>query len=189
MRWALTIFALLCATGFLSDEFVEALRWTRDTALGQEPYRWLTGHFMHLDRGHAALNAGGFLLVWWWLHDSLHGLRGLLVTIVAILVIDLGLWHATTFDWYVGASGWIHALAAAGITYRSIYGDRLAFFIGLLGLAKLAAENPSPSLLMQDDAVLVATVAHWCGVAAGISCALGFALHDGFFRKAARTRK
>jgi len=189
LSFAAVLASLLLASGSLPTELLSELRWSRDVPFLQQPHRYLTAHFAHLDFFHAAWNAGGFLLVWIVLHDYLTAGRWLAVFLIAVLAIDIGLMEWSRFDWYVGASGWIHALAAAGISTRALQGERLAIALGVLGVAKLAAEVCNPQLASLGHGAVVATLVHLIGVAAGASCALAFALRDRVTREATGARQ
>jgi hypothetical protein len=74
--------------------------------------------------------------------------------------------------WYVGASGVLNTLAAAGIVREIIDGDRMAWVVGAAGLGKLVYENlagPLPFLASDHPVVLEA---HLFGALAGMVCGL-----------------
>jgi hypothetical protein len=123
---------------------------------------------------HALLNAAGFGLVFAWLSNALTKKGWVIVSAVAIISIDLGLWWLTAFEWYVGSSALIHSIAAAGIAIRIADGERLAFVAAFVGLLKLAFEQLSDTGALISG-VLVATDAHLFGAVAGAICGLIFA--------------
>lgn len=160
--------------GLVPASVREALRWSREASAIEWLWRSWCAHWLHLDLRHALLNVAGFLLVWVWLSTSLVAIGWFAVIVVAIITIDLGLWWFTNFEWYVGASAVIHAMAASGIAVRVIAGERFAYGIAAVGLIKLALEQWfEPGALV--GGAIVATDAHFFGVLAGVCCGLIFA--------------
>lgn len=93
----------------------EALAWERD-ALGRgEFWRSLTGQFVHLGPGHVVLNLAG-LAACAALFRAEFRLAGWLGAFAASLAgVAVGLqWFSPAVDWYVGLSGALHGLFAAG---------------------------------------------------------------------------
>lgn len=150
------------------------LRWSREAPAIEWLWRSWCAHWVHLDLNHALLNAAGFLLVAAWLSTSLTMIGWMIVAVAAIVSIDLGLWWLTRFEWYVGASALIHALAAAGITVKVLDGERFSRWAALAGILKLIFEQFSAPILLVGGAT-VATDAHVFGVVAGVLCGLVFA--------------
>lgn len=147
----------------------EALRWERAGLADGEAWRLLTGHLVHLDLTHALLNAAGLLLVAALWRGVFRPLQWGVIVGAAIVAIDSGLWFLDRgLDWYVGASGVLHAAMAAGVAREAAGGDRLALGLAAAGLAKLAAElwGPGPGSGVIDPA-LVVTSAHRYGAAIG----------------------
>lgn len=150
----------------------EALHWSRSGIAAGEHWRWLTAHLVHLDLAHALLNAAGLALVWVLFCDLYSIRRWLLVAACGIVTIDVGLWWLSDVRWYVGASGVLNTLAAAGIVREIIDGDRMAWVVGAAGLGKLVYENlagPLPFLASDHPVVLEA---HLFGALAGMVCGL-----------------
>lgn len=161
---------LLLALG--GEVVQQALRWSRGGIAAGEQWRWVTGHLVHLDIAHAALNAAGLALVWALFARVWSPRRWLLIAVLGIAGIDLGLWWLSDIEWYVGLSGLLNTLAAAGIVREIIDGDRMAWVVGLLGLAKLVSENLSgPMPFLQPD-IPVVLDAHLYGALVGMVCGL-----------------
>ena len=168
----LALCVLLIVLALFGDAAGEALRWSRKAIASGEHWRWVTGHFVHLDLIHAALNAAGLVLVWALFSGTYSARRWLLIAACGIVTIDAGLWWLSDVTWYVGLSGVLNALAAAGIVREIIDGDRMAWLVGTLGLAKLVYENvagPMPFLVTDSPVVLDA---HLFGALAGMTCGL-----------------
>lgn len=171
--------AALIALGFVAGGLVSestriTLRWSRDAPAIEWLWRSWCAHWVHLDLHHALLNAAGFLLIVAWLSTSLTTSGWIIVAVSAIVLIDFGLWWLTSLDWYVGASALIHALAAAGITVKTIDGERLSRWAALAGVLKLAFEQFAAPVRLVDG-VTVAADAHLFGVVAGLLCGSVFA--------------
>jgi rhomboid family GlyGly-CTERM serine protease len=168
----LALCTLLVGLALIGDPAREALHWSRAAIARGEHWRWLTGHLVHLDLVHATLNAGGLALVWMLFRDVYTARRWLLVASAGLVSIDAGLWWLSDIAWYVGLSGLLNTVAAAGIVRAIIDGDRIAWIVGTLGLAKLVHENvagPMPFLAGDSPVVLEA---HLFGALAGMTCGL-----------------
>ena len=99
-------------------------------------------------------------------------LRWLLIAALGIAGIDLGLWWLSDIEWYVGLSGLLNTLAAAGIVREIVDGDRMAWLIGALGLAKLVSENLSGPMPFMQPGIPVVLDAHLYGALVGMVCGL-----------------
>ena len=117
-RLLLPLSLLLAAMLFaVFDDLGQAgFRLDRAALAEGEWYRLLTGHLVHLSHTHLALNIAGLALVWVLVGRAMT-LRGWLLTaILSIVAIDLGLLLGVpSLDWYVGLSGLLHGLLAAGL--------------------------------------------------------------------------
>jgi rhomboid family GlyGly-CTERM serine protease len=161
---------LLLALG--GETLQQALRWSRVGIAEGEHWRWVTGHFVHLDLAHAALNAAGLALVWVLFARVWSPRRWLLIVVLGMAGIDLGLWWLSDIEWYVGLSGLLNTLAAAGIVREIIDGDRMAWVVGLLGLAKLVYENIAGAMPFMQPGIPVVLDAHLYGALVGMCCGL-----------------
>ncbi len=153
-----------------------ALRYERAALPLDEWWRWLTAHLVHLGAGHALLNAAGLVLVYLLFAARLRAGEWLLVFAAGVVAIGAGLW---LFDdqvaWYVGLSGVLHALFAAGALAELALGVRSARWL-LAGLvAKLAWEQllgPLP-LTAESAGGPVIVNAHLYGALGGaLACGL-----------------
>ncbi|MFO1426580.1 MAG: rhombosortase [Steroidobacteraceae bacterium] len=150
-----------------------ALRYARDPIAAGEAWRLLTGHLVHLDLRHALLNAAGLWLVWALFGSLFRPVQWLAIVLAGVLAIDAGLWWLDPgLDWYVGASGVLHAMMAAGIVRQMIAGDRIAWGLAVIGSAKLAWEHVHGALPLAGATVAVVTDAHLYGAIAGAACGL-----------------
>jgi rhomboid family GlyGly-CTERM serine protease len=170
--------ALLAACGLLllpvlaGDAGREALRYDRTALAAGQEWRLLTAHFVHLDFDHAALNSLGLVLMWALFARDYRPRQWLAILLGSIAAIDAGLWlRDSTVAWYVGSSGALHGIMAAGtlahLRRRDIDGWILAAFIVL----KLAYEQSAGALPFTDSHSGVVVDAHLFGTLGGAGIA------------------
>lgn len=153
------------------DSLRLAWRYDRAAVAAGEWWRLFTGHFVHLDAGHALLNTAGLVLLW----VLFAGARGpwywLGIFGASVLAIDAGFWWLSPqLAWYVGASGLLHGFMAAGTLCALADHDRLAWPLAVLFVAKLAWEQcVGPLPLETHGTVIVA--AHLYGALGGAAAA------------------
>lgn len=161
---------LLVLAGF-GDAPRSALRWSRPDIASGEAWRLVTGHVVHLDLGHAALNVAGLLLVWALFSRVFTAGQWVLTLLAGVVAIDLGLWLVNVeLQWYVGASGLLHTAMAAGIVRQMLARDGLAWGLGVVGVGKLLYEHFSGAMPFTSSGALVVTDAHLYGAVAGMIC-------------------
>jgi rhomboid family GlyGly-CTERM serine protease len=81
-----------------------------------ELWRLVSAHFVHLGASHLVLNLAGLGLVWFLVGHTLGARAWLVVWIASIIAVSAGLWVLEPqLLWYVGLSGVLHGLLAAGI--------------------------------------------------------------------------
>jgi rhomboid family GlyGly-CTERM serine protease len=143
---ALALTSFLCAA--LGQPLTGLLRYQRDAILAGQWWRLLTGNLVHLGWPHLWLNLVGLLLVWLLFQRALPQRVWLTVTAVSSLAVGLGL---LIFDpnlaWYVGLSGTLHGLFAAGLVASLAAGQRAEWLLLVLFIAKLSWEQlvgPTP---------------------------------------------
>lgn len=114
--WALLgLCALLLLPCIAGDAGRLALRYDRGALEAGQWWRLFTGHWVHLSLRHAALNALGLALMWALFARDYSPRQWLGIVLGAILAIDAGLWlWDSTLQWYVGSSGVLHGVMAAG---------------------------------------------------------------------------
>ena len=142
--WSLPAVTVAVAAGLaLTGEAGRLLlRFERNAIADGEIWRLVTGHFVHLGWSHFMLNAIGLLLVCYLVAARFTGLQWLLIGVLTIAGIDIGFWLLEPqLEWYVGLSGLLHGLLAAGIVASLRAGAREAWFIGPLLVLKLAYEQ------------------------------------------------
>jgi len=162
------LFLALAASG---DPGRMLLRYDRAALAHGELWRLVSAHFVHLNLHHALLNCAGLILMWALFARDYSPRRWLPIVAATLAAIDAGLWLLdSTVLWYVGSSGALHGVMAAGtlahLKRRERDGGLLAVFL----LAKLAFEHwVGPLPLSGSDPVVVD--AHLYGVLGGLGAA------------------
>ena len=148
------------------------LRYDRaDIAAGQW-WRLVTAHVAHLGLHHAVLNVLGLVLVWALFARQWRPRQWAIIIAVVIIAIDVGLWlRDPQIAWYVGASGALHGLMAAGVLSYIRRGDPLGWIMAALLAAKLGFEQLHGPLPFAGKGVPVVVDAHLYGVLGGLSAA------------------
>jgi rhomboid family GlyGly-CTERM serine protease len=148
------------------------LRYDRDALAAGQWWRLLTGHLIHLGFEHALLDEAGLALMWALFARDYSARAWLLIIVLSVIGVDAGLWLlSSTTQWYVGSSGVLHGVLAAGtcahLRRREPDGWVLAVFL----VAKLVYEQSQGALpLTAGGAVIVD--AHLYGAVAGALAAL-----------------
>lgn len=108
---ALTLAAIALETAGLAG----SLRWERTAIDGGQLWRLLGGHLVHLGWPHLLMNVLGLALVWVLVGAALSSRAWGAVLAFSVLLIDAGFWWLSpALTWYVGLSGLLHAILAAG---------------------------------------------------------------------------
>ena len=144
------------------------LRYDRAGLAAGQWWRLLTGHIVHLDLEHAGLNSLGLVLMWALFARDYSPRQWILIVLVTLGAIDAGLWlRDSTVAWYVGSSGALHGVMAAGtlahLRRRDFDGWILAGFI----VVKLSFEQRSGALPFADSGAGVVVDAHLYGALGG----------------------
>jgi rhomboid family GlyGly-CTERM serine protease len=124
------------------DEVRELGRYERLAIESGEYWRLVTAHLVHLSFGHLWPNVAALAILGLLLDDVLRNVDWWRVTAASAAAIDLGLYlYQPGVLWYVGLSGVLHGVVAAGaialFTRQRALGGALA--LGLIG--KLAFEQ------------------------------------------------
>jgi rhomboid family GlyGly-CTERM serine protease len=168
--WLLIICVLLGAVLALGDSVAALLRYDRSAIAAGGWWRLLTAHVVHLDIHHLILNELGLVLVWALFGQDFDAVEWCVIVLAGALAISSGLWWLSPkVSWYVGASGVLHSVMAAGVAKHLALRawDRWILLVGLC--AKLAWEQWGAA-----TAPLIVVDAHLYGAACGF--AVGTAL-------------
>src|ERR1700756_919391 len=129
----------------------ELLRYDRAGLAAGQWWRLLTAHLVHLDLEHAALNSLGLVLMWALFPRDYRPGQWLLIVLTAIAAIDAGLWlRDSTVAWYVGSSGALHGVMAAGTLAHLRRGDVDGWILAGFIVVKLSFEQGSGALPFAD---------------------------------------
>lgn len=164
--------ALLALLELGGDPLRLALRYDRDALALGEWWRAITAHFVHLDAEHTLLNTLGVVLMWALFARDYTLPRWAAIYLSSALAISAGLW---IFDpgvpWYVGASGALHGVMAAGTLAHLRRRDLDSWILAVILLAKLTYEQVAGSMPFAGDASTVVD-AHLYGAIGGLSLSL-----------------
>jgi rhomboid family GlyGly-CTERM serine protease len=141
--WPIVAFAVASLAFALGgDDARDWARYDGQMIAAGEYWRAITGHLVHLSWGHLWPNLVALLLIGALFEDLFDATDWLVLAAVAAGTIDLG--FATIeprVDWYVGLSGVLHGLVAAGALAAALRRQTIAAWLGAGLLAKLAWEQ------------------------------------------------
>jgi rhomboid family GlyGly-CTERM serine protease len=113
--WLLGILLVLDAVLGLGDSVGQLLRYDRSAIAAGGWWRLLTAHIVHLDVRHLLLNELGLVLMWSLFAQDYDAVEWCAIVLAGALAISSGLWWLSPrVSWYVGASGVLHSVMAAG---------------------------------------------------------------------------
>ena len=171
--WIIPIVVSLAAIGLQAagPDMRVALAWDRAALGAGELWRLVSGHLVHLGWSHCALNVAGLLLVWTLVGQNLGARTWGIVAALSIAAMDAGLWLINTeLDWYVGLSGLLHGLLAAGLLSGVLRRDRESIVLAVFLVAKLAWEQfsgPLPGSVSSTGGAVIVD-AHFYGALGGL---------------------
>jgi rhomboid family GlyGly-CTERM serine protease len=146
-----------------------ALRYDRDALQAHQWWRLISAHLVHLSWEHALLNSAGLVLLWSLFAREFTPRRWLWIVTLSVGCIDAGLWFLRpTVQWYLGASGVLHGVLAAGACAMYRRGEGTGAVLLLLLVVKLLYEQQSGASLFLGNVPLVAD-AHLFGSLGGLT--------------------
>lgn len=157
-------------------------RYDRAAILQGEYWRLVSGHLVHASWNHLFENLAGVgLLAALFPHD--YSLRQwLLLALASLVAIDVGfVCNEPQLEWYVGLSGVLHGLLAAGTVAWWRFETRLlasiltAIFLGKMGYEQVYGSLPSASEMA------VVSEAHLYGTVGGLVAGLLLWLHEAYW--------
>lgn len=178
-RWIIPL--AIAALAVLLQVAGGAEAWRLERAfVATEPWRLVTGHFVHLGWPHLALNLAGFGIVWALFGRALSARQWLATMLVCAAGVSLGLlWLSPGLEWYVGLSGTLHGLLAAAVLRQLLRRPDLVStmlllgFVAKLGWEQWAGGDPDTARLIGDAVVVDA---HLYGALTGATLGCLFAL-------------
>jgi rhomboid family GlyGly-CTERM serine protease len=149
----------------------QLLRYDRNGLAAGQYWRLLSAHLVHLDLRHALLNCLGLALLWAMFARDYSPKAWLAIVFASAAAIDAGLWLGdSTVLWYVGSSGALHGIMAAGVLAHLRTGERDGWILAAALVLKLAYEHWVGALPFSGrDPVVVD--AHLYGVLGGVAMA------------------
>jgi rhomboid family GlyGly-CTERM serine protease len=177
--WCSVIFVLVLAVllGLSDESGREVLRYDRAAIANGEVWRLLSGHFVHLGWSHLILNGVGMVLIAYLVAATFGAVQWLAIAAIVITGIDLGFWFlAPQLSWYVGLSGLLHGLLAAGAV-DGLRSRQLecwvigVFLVGKLGYEQLLGPLPGSEASTGGNVVVAA---HLYGAISGALSGLWF---------------
>lgn len=171
--WALLgACALLAIVEMGGEPLRVAWSYQRAGIAAGEWWRVLSAHFVHLDANHALLNGLGLVLMWALFARDYSPLRWLAIYLASSLAIGLGLYlFDPQVEWYVGASGALHGVMAAGTLAHLRRRDLDGWVLALFMVAKLSYEQIAGSMPFAGTANTLVD-AHLYGAIGGLALAL-----------------
>lgn len=170
--WSIAVLLVAClllAAG--GEDLREAGRYERLAIENGEYWRLVSGHLVHLGWGHLWPNLAALLVIGLLFEDVFRNADWWRLSAASAAAIDLGLYVLDpTVLWYVGLSGVLHGLVAAGalalLVRRQTLGAVLAIGLG----AKLAFEQIVGPVPFTAESVggPVVVAAHLYGSAGGL---------------------
>jgi rhomboid family GlyGly-CTERM serine protease len=162
---------LLLAPSLLGEAGRQLLRYDRAGLAAGQVWRLITGHWVHLDVRHALLNSLGLALMWALFARDYSPRQWVAIGLASVAAIDAGLWLGdSTVQWYVGSSGALHGVMAAGALAHLRRGEREGWLLAIILILKLAYEHWFGALpLSGSDPVVVD--AHLYGALGGAAAA------------------
>jgi rhomboid family GlyGly-CTERM serine protease len=146
-----------------------ALRYDRAAVAAGEWWRFLTAHIVHLDLEHAVLNALGLVLMWALFARDYGARAWVVIVLLSIAAIDAGFWFRdTSLSWYVGSSGALHGVMAAGTLAHVLRRDLDGWILAAFIVVKLAFEQSTGALPFAEADASVVVNAHLYGALGGL---------------------
>jgi len=176
-RWGVALLASLAGLLLLQAggaATVVALRYDRSGLAAGQWWRLASAHVVHLDLRHTLVNGLGLVLMWALFARDYRARQWLAILLAAASAIDMGLWFRDTqVLWYVGASGVLHGVMAAGTLAALRRGAWDGFVLAAFLIAKLGYEQLGGGVLpLAGPELPVVVNAHLYGALGGLAAAL-----------------
>ncbi len=182
VRWLLVCTAAAILAIALAGEYGRlALRYDAAAVGAGQWWRLLTGHLTHLGWSHALLNLTGLGLAALLFGGDYRVGQWLAIAALALVAIDATfLMLRPDLAWYVGLSGVLHGLFAAGALRWIVRGELEGYLLAAFLTAKLAWEQVFGALPLSVSGAggPVVVDAHLAGALGGAAGAVAVVLHD-----------
>jgi len=171
--------AVMILVHVLAASKAGTLRYEREGVLSGEAWRLVTGHLVHADGTHLAWNVLGVVLVGFLFARVYPAWQWLVILAVSVAAVDAGfLLFEPQLEWYVGFSGALHGLMAAGlVAWLRTARDPVTWLVAALFAAKLAWEHFAGALPFTAQSLSLPVVheAHTYGAVGGLLAGLWLA--------------
>lgn len=178
-RWPAVLVMLLVVIHLAAAGSLEPWRYDRTAILGGDAWRLVSGHLVHADAAHLGWNVLGVALVALLFARDYRPLQWLVVLLASLLAANLGfLVLEPQLEWYVGFSGVLHGLMAAGlVAWLRHARDPVTWLVTGVFAAKLAWEHFAGPLPFTSGSLTLPVVheAHTYGAVGGLLAALWLA--------------
>jgi len=157
---------------------IHVLRYERAAVFAGEAWRLVTAHLVHADAAHLGWNLLGVGIVAVLFAHDYAPRQWLVIAAASVAAIDAGfLLLEPQLEWYLGFSGVLHGLMAAGlVAWLRGSRDPFAWFVTALFVAKLAWEHWAGPLPFTAESLSLPVIheAHTYGAVGGALAALWF---------------
>ena len=173
--WGFLLFCVFLATlEAFGDTGRELLRYERLPIEQGEWWRLVSGHVVHLGWGHFALNVMGLALMWALFFPDYRPGQWAWILLASVVAIDVGFYFIERdLRWYVGLSGALHGVMAAGTLAHLRRREPDAWILAPFLVGKLIWEQMHGAMPYSGDGGPVVVDAHLYGAIGG---ALGSAI-------------
>jgi rhomboid family GlyGly-CTERM serine protease len=162
----------MTALQWLPADVLLALRYDRAAILSGQAWRLVTGHLVHADFAHLGWNVAGLALVAWLFAREFRLRDWVVILAASTAAVDLGfLLLEPQLARYVGFSGLLHGLAAAGVFVWLVrYRDGATAIVAAFLAAKLAWEHVMGPMPFTSQTLALPTIfeAHTYGALGGL---------------------
>jgi rhomboid family GlyGly-CTERM serine protease len=166
MGLAALVMVLFWAGG---DRITLLLQYERAAVLRGEYWRLLTGHLVHGGLRHMALNLAGSAVMVGLFFRTYSRAHWMLIVLASCIAIDAGfLWRERALESYVGLSGVLHGVLAAGtIAWWRTERRAMAIALTAITVGKLAWEQWQGPVTLAGEGMTVIVNAHLYGAIGG----------------------
>ena len=175
-RAPLVLALVLVAFQVLGAPVWTTLRYERAAVCAGQVWRLATAHLTHVDTVHLAWNLAGLALVAWLFAREFGVREWILILTASTIAVDLGfLVFEPQLEWYVGFSGVLHGLMAAGLCAWLLRSrDGLTMLVAGLFALKLGWEHFAGALPFTASTLTVPVIhtAHTYGAVGGAAAAI-----------------
>ncbi len=170
--WLLSVCLVLLIIQYGGPTAQLALRYDRGGLAAGQWWRLLSAHVIHLGYEHALLDMAGLALMWALFARDYSARGWLLIIGLSVLGIDAGLWLlSSTTQWYVGSSGVLHGVLAAGTYAHLRRREPDGWLLALFLVGKLIYEQAQGALPLTTGGAVIVD-AHLYGAVSGALAAL-----------------